>query len=141
MGHRVLSTTGKSFSHEDSIRLFHFSFSRDGRYLAYGGNDKKITLWMVKDIAPELPVCASIYHLSGYQLTQHDIQPQSSSSFLEVSALTPHCLLSLLTGSSQVDATIPFPQPGGDNIEDGHDNPYGNFFQVKLVFGHEQRSY
>jgi len=56
---------GKSFSHEDSIRLFHFSFSRDGRYLAYGGNDNKITLWMVKDIAPELPVCASIYHLAG----------------------------------------------------------------------------
>jgi len=56
---------GRSFSHEGGIRLLHVSFSRDGRYLAYGGNDKKITLWMVKDIAPELPVCASIRHLSG----------------------------------------------------------------------------
>jgi len=56
---------GKPFNSEDSKSLFHVSFSRDGRYLAYGGYDKKITLWMVKDIAPELPVCASIYHLSG----------------------------------------------------------------------------
>jgi WD40 repeat protein len=30
------------------------SFSQDGRYLAYGGYDGKLTLWMVKDIAPEL---------------------------------------------------------------------------------------
>jgi len=56
---------GKPFRPEDSTRLFSVSFSRDGRYLAYGGSDKKITLWMVKDIAPELPVCTSIYHLSG----------------------------------------------------------------------------
>jgi len=57
---------GKSFSPEDtSYHLRCVSFSRDGRYLAYGGSDKKITLWMVKDIAPELPVCASIYHLCG----------------------------------------------------------------------------
>ena len=96
---------------------------------------------MVKDIAPELPVCASIYHPSGQQLTQQEIQPQFSSSFLEVSALTPHFLLCLLTGSSQVDATNPFARPGGDDIEDGHDNPYNDFFQVKLVLGHEQRSY
>ena len=41
------------------------SFSPDGRYVAYGGDDNKIRLWMVKDIAPELPVCPSIYHLSG----------------------------------------------------------------------------
>jgi len=56
---------GKPFSHEDGIELLHISFSRDGRYLAYGGRDNEITLWMVKDIAPELPVCASIYHLPG----------------------------------------------------------------------------
>jgi len=57
---------GKPFSAENTS--YHFrcvSFSRDGRYLAYGGNDNKFTLWMVKDIAPELPVCASIYHPSG----------------------------------------------------------------------------
>jgi len=58
---------GKPFSPEDEGRLYCVSFSRDGRYLAYGGEDEKITLWMVKDIAPEFP-----------------------SSFLEVSALTPH---------------------------------------------------
>jgi len=57
---------GKPFSHEDTPhRLLCVSFSRDGRYLAYGGDDNKIALWMVKDIAPGLPVRASIYHPSG----------------------------------------------------------------------------
>jgi len=58
---------GKPFGSEDSdvVDLLCLSFSRDGRYLAYSGDDKKTTLWMVKDIAPELPVCASIDHLSG----------------------------------------------------------------------------
>jgi len=56
---------GKPFGPKVSVDLYYVSFSRDGRYLAYGGNDNKITLWMVKDIAPEPPVCASIYHVSG----------------------------------------------------------------------------
>jgi len=56
---------GEPFSPEYSETLQCVTFSRDGRYLAYGGYDNKITLWMVKDIAPELPVCASIYHPSG----------------------------------------------------------------------------
>jgi len=56
---------GKPFSPEDSVGLRCVSLSRDGRYLAYGGDDQKITLWMVTDIAPELSVCASIYHPSG----------------------------------------------------------------------------
>ena len=57
---------GKSFGSEHRHVAFRrVSFSRDGRYLAYSGYDNKITLWMVKDIAPELPVCASIEHLSG----------------------------------------------------------------------------
>jgi len=56
---------GKSCSPEDSVKLKCVSFSRDGRYLAYGGDDNKITVWMVKDIVPELLVCASIDHLSG----------------------------------------------------------------------------
>jgi len=57
---------GKPFSPEDSKSLSSVSFSRDGQYLmAYGGINNKMTLWMVKDIAPELPVCALIYHLCG----------------------------------------------------------------------------
>ena len=56
---------GKPFSPKDSVPLYCVSFSRDGRYLAYGAGDNKITLWVVKDIAPELPVCASIYHPLG----------------------------------------------------------------------------
>ena len=55
---------GKPFNPEDSVAPRCVSFSRDGRYLAYGGYHKEITLWMVKDIAPELPVCTSIYHRS-----------------------------------------------------------------------------
>jgi len=54
---------GKPFSSHRELNCV--SFSRDGRYLAYGGDDNKITLWKVEDIAPGLPVCASIYHPSG----------------------------------------------------------------------------
>jgi len=56
---------GKPFSPEDNVCIYCMSYSQDGRYLAYGGYDKKITIWMVKDIPLELPVCASIYHPSG----------------------------------------------------------------------------
>jgi len=56
---------GKPISLENSKQLQCLTFSQDGRYLAYSGYDKKITLWMVKDIAPELPVCVSIYRSSG----------------------------------------------------------------------------
>jgi len=59
---------GKPFSPENSAYLECVSFSQDGRYLAYGGHDNKITLWMVKDIAPELPVSASITILHGNKL-------------------------------------------------------------------------
>jgi WD40 repeat protein len=45
---------GKPFSPEDSsYHLRCVSFSQDGRSLAYSEYDKKVTLWMVKDIAPE----------------------------------------------------------------------------------------
>jgi len=58
---------GKPFSPKDTsyYHLRCVSFSRDGRYLAYGRDDNKITLWMVKDIAPEIPVRASMHHPSG----------------------------------------------------------------------------
>jgi WD40 repeat protein len=62
-------------------------FSQDGRYVAYGGNDKKLTLWMVKDIVPQLP--APIPH------QQIDRQSRSSSplpSCLDVSTFMFDCL-------------------------------------------------
>ncbi|KAG1728503.1 WD40-repeat-containing domain protein [Suillus paluster] len=84
--------------------LYYVSFSRDGTYLAYGGG-RKITLWMVKDIAPELAV--PTLQQDHSQGTQQDtrLEPPSSS-----------CL--------DADAT------GGDGIiEDAHDDPYNNFFE------------
>ncbi|OAX36847.1 WD40 repeat-like protein [Rhizopogon vinicolor AM-OR11-026] len=45
---------GQPFHQQDGTMLRCVSFSPDGQYLAYGGKTK-ISLWMVKDIAPELP--------------------------------------------------------------------------------------
>jgi len=61
---------GKPYSFEDSIIFYCVSFSRDGRYLAHGGNDKKITLWVVKDVTPELPdvLQCTILRLQGNNL-------------------------------------------------------------------------
>ena len=67
-------------------------------------------------------------HSRKFNLSPHHLSLKS--------VLSPQFLLFQLTGSSQVDATNRFAQPGGDDIEDGRDNPYGNFFQVKLVFCH-----
>ena len=84
---------GNPFSPEDSVELGCVSFSRDGRYLAYGGDDKKITLWTVKDIAPELPVCTSIgihqgnnlhsrkFNLSPHHLSLKSVLSHSTSTF------------------------------------------------------------
>jgi WD40 repeat protein len=55
--HRPL---GHPFHHEDHQKLTCVSFSQDGRYLAYCGLNYKITLWMVKDIIPEIEVRAFI---------------------------------------------------------------------------------
>jgi len=49
---------------KDGEKLYCMKFSRDAKYLAYGGRgrDEIITLWIVKDIAAELPVNAiSLY--------------------------------------------------------------------------------
>ncbi|KAG1728481.1 WD40-repeat-containing domain protein [Suillus paluster] len=87
---------------QDHETLRCVSFSRDGRYLAYGGYDRKLTLWMVEDIDPQLAV--------QKQGTHQDTQPGSPAS---------SCL--------DADATN---QLGSDGItEDVYDDPYDNFFQ------------
>ncbi|KAG1735238.1 quinon protein alcohol dehydrogenase-like superfamily [Suillus lakei] len=109
---------GKSFC-QDRKTIRYVAFSQDGRHLAYGGYDGKLTLWMVDDIAPELT---------------H--QPESpSSSRLDADAAKPSGVQDLKQGPPQearpespssfldVDAT------GGDGIISGvHDDPYNNFF-------------
>jgi len=54
------------------------SFSPNGQYLAYGGNDRQITLWIVKDIVPELPVCAFMTILPGNKLHSRTLHPFST---------------------------------------------------------------
>ena len=67
----------------DTLR--HVVFSPDGRYLAYCGDDRKITLWMLGD-EPAFPASTN---LQGGM--QQDILPKSpSSSSLNVSILTFH---------------------------------------------------
>jgi WD40 repeat protein len=74
---------GKPFSLEQSIPLTSVSFSRDGRYLAYSGDDHKITLWIVEDIAPQLALPAPT--------TQEETLPELTPlSYLDVSTLTFH---------------------------------------------------
>ncbi|OAX32543.1 WD40 repeat-like protein [Rhizopogon vinicolor AM-OR11-026] len=47
---------GEPFRQEDRKDLRCASFSPDGQYLAYSGDNNTITLWMVQDIAPQLAV-------------------------------------------------------------------------------------
>jgi len=69
--------------------LDHVAFSPDGRYLAYSGADRKITLWTVGDesVAP-----ASSTNLQGG--SQQDILPGLQSSSLNVNILAFHSSLS-----------------------------------------------
>ncbi|KAG2030545.1 WD40-repeat-containing domain protein [Suillus americanus] len=62
---------------ENRTNLFCVSFSRDGKYLVYGGDYGKLTLWTVKDIVPQL----SALSLHGRCSTQQEtlfISPSSS---------------------------------------------------------------
>jgi len=69
--------------------FYYVAFSPNGRYLAYGGDDNKITLWTVGDERHEPSVPASSTNLRGGM--QHDILSKSqSSSPLNVSILVFH---------------------------------------------------
>jgi len=98
VGHRGTAQLWNTDSHQPSddpfanktIRntLCHVAFSPNERYLAYSGDDKKITLWTVGD---ELAVPASSTNIQGG--TQQDILPKSQSSpSHNVSILTFHSL-------------------------------------------------
>ncbi|KAJ8583686.1 WD40 repeat-like protein [Rhizopogon salebrosus TDB-379] len=62
---------GHPFRQDGNTRHYFVSFSPDGRYLACGGNDNKVTLWMVQDIAPQLVSTST---------AQEDTRPESPSS-------------------------------------------------------------
>ncbi|OAX30553.1 hypothetical protein K503DRAFT_788375, partial [Rhizopogon vinicolor AM-OR11-026] len=94
---------GQPFLQEDHEPLRCVSFSRHGQYLAYGGDGNKITLWMVQDITLQPPAHTPISKIQ--HVTQEDPQPEPlSSSFLN----------------------------GDDLMEEGYDDPYDNFFAVRL---------
>jgi WD40 repeat protein len=54
---------GLPIGQQNGRQLYCVSFSRDGRYLAYGGDCNEMTLWKVKDIAPELQVRTRFHNL------------------------------------------------------------------------------
>lgn len=96
--HQPLSS--QPFGLEDRVNVTCVSFSRDGRYLAYGGANKLITLWTMKEI---------VSTEQGAQQGHTEIQSQSSS-----------CL--------DFDVTKLLARSCNDITEDGHDDPYSNFF-------------
>lgn len=68
--------------HEDHTNLFCVSFSRDGKYMVYGGDYGKLILWMVKDIVPQIRA-PTLVQKSNRRSTQQEIRfnsPSSSSS-------------------------------------------------------------
>ncbi|KAG2749312.1 WD40 repeat-like protein [Suillus brevipes Sb2] len=91
--------------HQSHGGLYYVSFSRLGRYVAYSGDNNKITLWMVRDIPLQLPA-PTLLQQSDKQSIQQESRPSSPSS---------SCLNADATG-------------GGGFIEEVHDDPYNNFF-------------
>lgn len=116
---------GEPFNQEDGVTLC-VAFSLDGKYVAYGGTDNTITLWVVKEIAPELPVRVFITILLGDKLDSRKLV-SSRRRRLALKSVLLHStvFVLLLTELSQVDATSPLAQSGSDD--------YGDFFQVSLV--------
>jgi len=87
--HQPFDVPGPFANKTTRDHLYHVAFSPDEMYLAYSGDDKKITLWTVGDIAdPPVHASSSSTNLQGG--AQQDILPnsQSSSSSLNVSILT-----------------------------------------------------
>ncbi|OAX31599.1 WD40 repeat-like protein [Rhizopogon vinicolor AM-OR11-026] len=130
--HNVLACVGED-GVEGVKHLYWVSFSRDGRYLAYAGNDKRITMWMVEDIVPQLAVRTSMPKIEG-PIPQETL-PESPLSDIGV-VRTSQTKLRLEAATQQetrpnspslsyldVDATKPFA-----SMYDGVD-PYDNFFQ------------
>lgn len=115
---------GQPFSQEGHI-IERVSFSRDGRYLAYGGFEGKLTLWVVKDIVPEVPVRAFIHILQRNKLLTAAKSTSVTGTVLSRSQY--YCTLEFdrLTKLSQIDATNPCAQSGSDD--------YGDFFQVSPI--------
>ena len=85
-----LSGTDEDDRRDRDLTLCCVSFSRDGRYLAYSGDDQKITLWMVQDIAPELVVCALITILQGNKLHSRKFDFSSHHYLASKSVLYSH---------------------------------------------------
>jgi WD40 repeat protein len=75
---------------DGNLTLCCVSFSRDGRYLAYSGDDQKISLWMVQDIVPELIVCALITILQGNKLHSRKLDLSSHHYLALKSVLHSH---------------------------------------------------
>jgi WD40 repeat protein len=71
---------------QDGFTSHHFvSFSLDGRYLACGGNNKRLTLSIVHDIAPQLALTSITKHRGANEQEETE---SPSSSCLDVSTLT-----------------------------------------------------
>ncbi|KAG1881407.1 WD40-repeat-containing domain protein [Suillus tomentosus] len=110
---------GEPFSQDYYNRLHHVSFSRDGRYITHGGDNNKITLWMVKDIAPERPVRDFTTILQGDKVHGRTLDPSHHCRPALMAVLSHSTVfLPLFTELSQVDATNPLVQSWGDDYGD-----------------------
>lgn len=99
---------GRPFHQEHHGWLLCVSFSRDGRYVAYGGDYGLLTVWMVKDIAPQSqPGAPTLLEKRDKQNTKQETWPNSP-----------------LSSRLDADAT-----GGGGFVEEAHDDLYDNFFQ------------